>query len=112
MSDPAAERVERAKTRAAAGWPHGLVSALNILEYGCDEGDYGEEVAAVTQLIEAAQEVVTPSVEDLTFRIERLREALATRLYREQRTTGSSWRQLPEDVRQAFRLAADDEASA
>jgi hypothetical protein len=55
--DPATARVERATAREAAGWNPALVSALNILEYGCDEGDYDEEVAAVLKLAEALSDV-------------------------------------------------------
>lgn len=56
--DPATARVARATAREEAGVPDGLVSALNILEYGCDEGDYDEEVQAVTDLLNAARWVV------------------------------------------------------
>jgi hypothetical protein len=55
MGDPGSDRVTRAQAREAAGWNPGLVSALNILEYGCDAGDYDEEVLAVLELVAAAR---------------------------------------------------------
>ena len=47
----------RARVRREAGWSPALVSALDILEYGCDYGDYDEEVAAVLKLVDALQQI-------------------------------------------------------